>query len=144
MKKILSVLMVLVLALILSACGGRDIAALWQKASPKEKAILLLETYNTQYDQYYDVLSYATGLTPETIKYMAKNDPVGLKEAIDSSSLTDEATITLRYKKSMLEKLDTPMEEFGRLARAGLPTSAEQERFILETLNKLKYRAYTE
>ena len=35
---------------------------------------------------------------------MAENDPEGLKEAIDNSSLTDEARKTLRYKKEHYER----------------------------------------
>jgi hypothetical protein len=143
MKKILSTILVIIVAFVLGGCAGADIATLWQKANPKEKAIFLLETYNTQYDQYIDVIAYSTGMTADQIKYLAKADPVMLKEAIDSSTLTEEAKMTLRHKKSILIKLDAPLEEFGRAAMAGLPTSAEQERFILELLNKLKYRAYT-
>ena len=45
--------------------------------------------------------------------------------------------------KDILSKSGMPVEEFAKLAKAGLPTSAEQEEFIIEMLNKLKMRAYT-
>lgn len=143
MRKTLPIMLVIIVTLFFSGCTITQQAQLWETANPKEKAAFLLEIYNGQYDEYIDVISYATGIPSDQVKYMAKNEPVKLKEAIDSSTLTEEAKMTLRYKKSVLMKVDAPVEEFGKLARAGLPTSAEQERIIIELLNKLKYRAYT-
>lgn len=143
MKKFWSRLVIILVAFVLGGCAMTQQAQLWQMASPKEKAILLLEIYNGQHDQYIDTIAYATGIPAEQVKYMAVHEPVKLKEAIDSSTLTDEAKITLRHKKEILKKVDAPLEEFARLAQAGLPTTADQERFIIELLNKLKYRAYT-
>ena len=142
MRKTLSTLLMVIVAFVLVGCGPKQ-AQLWKNAAPQEKAIFLLEVYNTQWDNYIDIIAYSTGLTAEQVKYMAKNEPEKLKEAIDNSSLTDEARATLRYKKDILSKIDMPVEEFAKLAKAGLPTSAEQEQFIIEMLNKLKMRAYT-
>ena len=143
MRKLIEWALVIIIAFVLGGCVMTQQAQLWQMASPKEKAVLLLEIYNSQYDQYFDVIAFATGITVDQIKYMAIEEPAKLKEAIDSSTLTEEAKMTLRYKKEVLKKVEIPLEEFGRLAQAGLPTTAEQERFIIEMLNKLKYRAYT-
>ena len=142
MRKTLSTMLMVIVAFVLVGCAT-DSATLWKNAAPQEKAIFLLEVYNTQYDNYIDIIAYSTGLTAEQVKYMAKNEPEKLKEAVDNSTLTDEARKTLRYKKDILAKIDEPVEEFGRIAKAGLPTSAEQEQFIIEMLNKLKMRAYT-
>ena len=81
MRKTLSTMLMVIIAFMLVGCAT-DQANLWKNAAPQEKAIFLLEVYNTQWDNYIDIIAYSTGLTAEQVKYMAKNEPEKLKEAI--------------------------------------------------------------
>jgi len=147
MKKILSILMVAILALVLGCQVGcvpalNSTAQMWDAADPVSKAVFFNEVYTEQWDQYIKVVSYAVNLTPDEVKVMAKLDPVKLKGLVDSSELTDEAKKTLRHKKAILKKVETPIDIFTDIANAGLAPTVEQEEFIVNLLNELKYKAY--
>ena len=147
MKKILSVLMIAILALMLGGTVGcvptlNSTAQMWDTAGPVSKAVFFNEVYTEQWDQYITVIAFAVNLTPDEVGVMAKLYPERLKGLIDASKLSEEAKIMLRHKKAILKKVDAPIDIFTDLANAGLTPTAEQEEFIVNLLNQLKMKAY--
>lgn len=145
MRKLFSKLMVATLAMLLlgGVVGcGMDYVKMWQAANPKAKAVFFNEIYNEQWNAYIDVIAMATNLTPLQVQAMSITDPEGLKALIDASPLTEAAKATLRYKKELLQQVEVPIDAFTDLAKAGIAPSPQQEKLILDLLNKLKYRAY--
>ena len=147
MKKILSILMVVLFAFTLGGVAGcvpglTNTKAMWDASSPKSKAVFFNEVYTQNYDEYLAVLGMAVGLTADEVKVVAKLDPVKLKGMIAASSLNEDAREVLRYKKAFLKKLELPIDIFSDIAVVGLAPTPEQERIIVELLNQLKYKAY--
>ncbi len=147
MKKILSILMVAILALMLGGIVGcpatlSNTAQMWDAADPVSKAVFFNEVYSEQWDQYLVVIAFAVNLTADEVEALAKSDPVKLKGLIDESKLSREAREMLRHKKAMLKKVEAPIDIFSDLANAGLTPTATQEEFIVNLLNQLKYKAY--
>jgi hypothetical protein len=62
---------------------------------------------------------------------------------IDASDLNDEAKKMLRKKKVLLQDLEDAIDIFTDIALAGDIPPQEQEKYILDLLNKLKYGMYT-
>jgi hypothetical protein len=144
MRKLFSMMAVATLLLVLVSCGTvQTPVQTWNALDPQGKALILNEEYNEQYDSYLEVIGYALGLTTSEVKVMAKADPVGLKAMIDASDLNDEARNMLRKKKVLLQDLEDAIDIFTDIALAGDIPPQEQEKYILDLLNKLKYGMYT-
>ena len=142
MKKKLMALMLCVVFALTGCMAGMKAAEMWKAASPKSKAVFFVETYNDQFDQYVSIVGMATGLTPSQVMLMMDTDPAGLQAKLDSSNLSDDARAVLKYKKDLLVQLSEPIDVFAALAQAGLEPTPEQERVIINLLNKHKYKAY--
>jgi hypothetical protein len=108
------------------------------------KAVFFNEIYSEQWDEYLVVIAVSIDRMPDEVEAMTQTEAgrVELQNLVKNSNLSEEARIALRAKKKIMKKVEKPIDDFSDLAKVGLKPSPEQEKFIVDLLNQLKYRAY--
>jgi len=110
MRKALSIIFVLILAISFAACGAVEIKP-WTNRTPVEKSLFFMDCYESQYS---DTLNMA-----------------------HRADLTDAQKEIVRAKKSLLMKVKPLLLSYDDYVKNGLTIPAGLEQRIIDFLNKL-------
>jgi len=107
------VLLLVFVATVLSAgCGWFAVSASWEDWPPMRRAVVLMGTYSSQYDDY--------------LRNAGRDD------------LTEAERVTLREKKKILVEAYPLVQTYAQFAGEGITPSAELEQKVLDLVTRLE------